>query len=60
MTEIELVCERDEQGSFMGNKQNQRWLWYAWSPHFKRVFTYALGRRTDAVLETIIGMTGAL
>ncbi|MFI0400191.1 MAG: IS1 family transposase [Thiolinea sp.] len=30
----------DEQWSFVGKKSEQRWRWYAWSPHFKRVFAY--------------------
>ncbi|MGQ5487184.1 IS1 family transposase, partial [Photobacterium damselae subsp. piscicida] len=29
---IELICEVDEQWSFVGKKKNQRWLWYAWEP----------------------------
>ena len=53
-TGIELVCEMDEQWSYVGNKSQQRWLWYAWSPHFKRVFAYALGPRADATLKTLL------
>ena len=45
----------DEQWSYVGNKSQQRWLWYAWSPHFKRIFTYALGPRDDATLRTLLG-----
>jgi insertion element IS1 protein InsB len=56
MTDIELVCEMDEQWSFVGNKQNQRWLWYAWLPHFKRVFAYVFGRRTDSVLKQLLAL----
>jgi len=29
---VELICEEaeiDEQWSFVGNKSNQRWIWYA-------------------------------
>ena len=44
----------DEQWSYVGNKSQQRWLWYAWSPHFKRIFAYALGPRTDATLRTLL------
>jgi len=36
------------------NKANQRWLWYAWSPHLKTVFAYALGPRQDDVLKTLL------
>ena len=44
----------DEQWSYVGNKSQQRWLWYAWSPYFKRFFTYALGPRADATLRTLL------
>ena len=41
----------DEQWSFVGNKKNQRWLWYAWCADTHRVLAYEFGRRKDAVLE---------
>lgn len=44
----------DEQWSFVGNQSQQRWLWYAWSPHFKRIFAYALGSRSDETLKTLL------
>lgn len=25
--------------------KNQRWLWYAWEPRYKRVITHAFGKR---------------
>ncbi|RWA45785.1 transposase, partial [Yersinia pestis] len=28
--QIQLICEVDEMWSFVGNKKQQRWLWYAW------------------------------
>ncbi|MEZ5452561.1 MAG: IS1 family transposase [Thiothrix sp.] len=51
---IELVCEMDEQWSYVGKKSQQRWLWYAWSPHLKRVFAYALGSRGDDTLKILL------
>jgi insertion element IS1 protein InsB len=42
----------DEQWLYVGHKSPQRWLWYAWSPHFKRVFASALGPRADITLKT--------
>lgn len=45
------MCEMDEQWSFVGTKSEPRWLWYAWSPHFKRVFASTLGRRVDDSLR---------
>lgn len=53
-TEVELVCEIDEQWSYVGSKANPRWLWYAWSPHFKTVFAYAFGPRKDSVLTLLL------
>lgn len=53
---LELVCELDEQWSYVGKKSEQRWLWYAWSPHFKRVFAYTLGRRVDDCLKQLLGL----
>ncbi len=44
----------DEQWSYVGNKSQQRWLWYAWSPHFKRVFSYALEPRADITLKILL------
>ena len=44
----------DEQWSFVGNKKNQRWLWYAWCADTHRVLAYEFGRRKDAVLEKLL------
>jgi len=44
----------DEQWSYVGSKANQRWLWYAWSPHLKTVFAYALGPRKDNILAVLL------
>lgn len=42
----------DEQWSFVGKKKNQRWLWYAWEPRYKRVIAHAFGKRDiDAFKE---------
>ena len=40
-----MIYEVDEQWSFVGNKKNQRWLWYAWEPRYKRIITHAFGKR---------------
>lgn len=52
--ETELVCEMDEQWSYVGNKKQPRWLWYAWQPDFKKVLAYAFGSRTDKTLNTLL------
>ncbi len=46
--DIELICEVDEQWSYVGNKKNQRWLWYAWEPRLKRVVAHVFGDRSTA------------
>ena len=52
--EVQLVCEMDEQWSYVGNKKQQRWLWYAWLPHLKTVLAYTLGARTDDPLKRLL------
>ncbi len=47
---LSLICEVDEQWSFIGKKKNRRWLWYAWEPRYKRIIAHAFGKRnTDAL-----------
>ena len=50
---VEILCELDEQWSFVGNKKQQRWLFYAWEPRFKKVIAHALGRRTIETLKLL-------
>ena len=38
-------AELDEQWSFVGNKSNQRWLWYAVDYKTNTVLAYVFGRR---------------
>lgn len=54
--EIHLVCEEaelDEQWSYVGNKSNQRWLWYAVDHNTNTILAYVLGRRKDIVFEEL-------
>ena len=44
----------DEQWSFVGHKKNQRWLWYAWEPRFKRIIAHAFGRRSEETLKKLL------
>mgnify|MGYP003590322049 FL=1 len=57
--EVELVCEMDEQWSFVGHKKQQRWLWYAWQPHLKTVLAYELGTRADETLARLLILLSA-
>ncbi|HGX8986644.1 TPA: IS1 family transposase, partial [Escherichia coli] len=51
---IQLICEVDEMWSFVGNKKQQRWLWYAWEPRFKRIVAHAFGRRSKKVFRQLL------
>ncbi len=54
--EIKIICEVDEQGSFVANKKNQRWLWYAWEPLFKRIIAHVFGRRDTSTLQRLLDL----
>jgi IS1 family transposase len=42
-------AEVDEMWSFVGNKDNPRWLWHAIDHQTGKVLAYVFGRRKDAV-----------
>jgi len=42
-------AEIDEMWSFVGRKQDQRWLWHAIDHRTGRVLAYVFGRRKDEV-----------
>ncbi len=46
--ETVATAELDEFWSFVGSKANQRWTWYAWDAHEKRILAHQNGRRTNA------------
>ncbi|EGW21481.1 IS1 transposase [Methylobacter tundripaludum SV96] len=53
---LELACEAaemDEQWSFVGNKSNQRRLWYAVDHATNIVRAYVFGKRTDEVFKEL-------
>jgi insertion element IS1 protein InsB len=43
ITELEI----DEMWSFVGHKEHQAWLWYAFEPHSKQIVAWTVGERTD-------------
>lgn len=51
-----LLCEIDEQWSYVESKKKQRWLWYAWEPQFKRVIAHALGPRSAITLKKLLAL----
>ncbi|MBC3382239.1 IS1 family transposase [Serratia fonticola] len=52
--QIQLICEVDEMWSFVGNKKQQRWLWYAWEPRLKRIVAHAFGRRSKKTFRKLL------
>lgn len=44
----------DEMWSFVGNKANQRWLWYGFDPARKQVVCWQTGKRTDATCQRLL------
>nr|WP_232370362.1 IS1 family transposase [Xenorhabdus lircayensis] len=53
-SDIQLIYEVDEMGSFVGNKEQQRWLWYAWEPRLKRIIAHTFGRRSKKTLKKLL------
>ena len=50
VTEVQM----DEFWSFVGNKANQRWLWYGFDRDRKKIIAYQAGRRTDENCEKLM------
>ncbi|GAA4650453.1 hypothetical protein GCM10023116_27360 [Kistimonas scapharcae] len=48
-----LICKMDEKWSFVDNKGNQRWRFYAWEPRYQKGITHVFGRRTKATLNRL-------
>lgn len=53
LDDVTLICELDEQWSFVGNKSKRHWLWYAFDTKRKRVVAYTFGPRTDATCRQL-------
>ena len=46
-------AEIDEMWSFVGKKENQRWLWHAIDHKTGKVLVYVFGRRKDEVFKKL-------
>ena len=53
LEEAEREAELDEQWSYVGNKSNQRWLWYAVDHATNTVLAYMFGKRKDEVFKKL-------
>ncbi len=52
--EIEIRVEADEFWSYVGNKDNQRWTWYALDRANGVILAHQNGRRTDEMCEQLL------
>lgn len=51
--EAAFEVELDERWSFVGNKSNQRWLWFAVDHATNSVLAYVFGKRKDEVFKAL-------
>ena len=49
-----MICEVDEQWSFVRKKSHKRWLWYAWEPRYRRILAHAFGDRSQHTLDILL------
>lgn len=49
-----VILQIDEQWSYVGSKKQQRWLFYAYEPRYKRIIAHVLGPRTKATLRSLV------
>ncbi|ASG89420.1 IS1 family transposase [Salmonella enterica] len=54
--DVALICELDEQWSFVGNKARQHWLWYAYNTKTGGVLAYTFGPRTDETCRELLAL----
>lgn len=54
--DVALICELDEQWSFIGSKARQHWLWYAYNTKTGGVLAYTFGPRTDATCRELLAL----
>lgn len=46
--------EVDEMWSFVGKKEQQAWLWYAYEPRSHRIVAWTVGERTDQTCRRLL------
>ncbi|QPW26366.1 IS1 family transposase [Edwardsiella ictaluri] len=55
-TDVALICELDEQWSFVGSKARQHWLWYGYNTKTGGVLAYTFGPRTDESCRELLAL----
>lgn len=56
MLMLALICELDEQWSFIGSKARQHWPWYAYNTKTGGVLVYTFGPRTDETSRELLAL----
>lgn len=51
-----LICELDEQWSYVGSKARQHWLWNAYNTKTGGVLAYTFGPRTDETCRELLAL----
>ena len=51
-----LICELDEQWSYVGSKARLHWLWYAYNTKTGGVLAYTFGPRTDQTCRELLAL----
>lgn len=54
--DVALICELDEQWSFVGSKTQQHWLWYAYNTKTGGVLAYTFGPRNDETCRELLSL----
>ncbi|WP_134805542.1 IS1 family transposase [Shigella dysenteriae] len=54
--DVALICELDEQWSFVGSKARQHWLWYAYNTKTGGYVAYTFGPRTDETCRELLAL----
>ncbi|MDE1482074.1 IS1 family transposase [Xenorhabdus bovienii] len=54
--DVTFICELDDQGSFVGNKKQRHWLWYAFDTNRKQVIAHIFDPRTGAICRKLLDL----
>ncbi|OUF46963.1 insertion element iso-IS1n protein InsB [Pluralibacter gergoviae] len=54
--DVALICELDEQWSFVCSKGRQHWLWYAYNTKTGGVLAYTFGPRTVETCRELLAL----
>jgi insertion element IS1 protein InsB len=54
--DVALICELDEQWTFVGSKALQHWLWYAYNTKTGGVLAYTFGPPNDETCRELLAL----